>query len=77
MSAFVPLFLSAFVPFVIVGLCAIVFLQVLETSPCKGGAAEILNLYCRVSSFAEQDLSEVTRRSPIIFVGVVGLPALR
>ena len=55
-----PFLRSAFVPFVIVGLRAAVliglhavcdcrpscrcFLQVLETSPCRGGAAEILNL---------------------------------
>jgi hypothetical protein len=37
-------------------------LQVLETSPCRGGAAQILNLYSRVSSFAEQDLLEGRRR---------------
>jgi hypothetical protein len=54
---------------VVAGLCAIVnvghralLLQVLETSPCRGGATQILNLYSRVSSFAEQDLPEGRRR---------------
>jgi hypothetical protein len=31
--------------YVVVGHRAVVFLQVLETSPCRGGAAEIFNLH--------------------------------
>jgi hypothetical protein len=54
--------------YVVVSHRTIVFLQVLETSPCRGGAAEIL------SSHYYGPL-EASRSTPIVFLSAAGLPA--
>jgi hypothetical protein len=60
--------------YVVVGHRTVVFLQVLETSPCRGGAAEILSSHYYVSFLGEGPM-EGSQSTPIIFLSAAGLPA--
>jgi hypothetical protein len=53
----------------------VAFLQVLETSPCRGGATEILSSHYYVSFFSGEDPLKEIQSTPIVFLVAVGPPA--